>query len=169
MTRHNTSSPEETRKSQSRPGSQHGCHVHTTHSQPRSPHATPHKTAHKSAHHSHTRNPSPLIMVTTSAQTQHSGNDTSYYFVPDTNTQGAQVQGYRWMEPIIIDDDDLMFGGKSLSAWYEEERKSLSMPAEEERRGRQRVSQLHTPLLRKLYKKAAGCGNHRIETNNLLR
>lgn len=44
------------------------------------------------------------------------------------------------MEPIIIDDDDLMFGGKSLSAWYEEERKSLSTPAEEERRGRQRVS-----------------------------
>lgn len=46
-----------------------------------------------------------------------------------------------------IDDDDLQFGGKSLSEWYEEERRRLSLGSsssdEEDRRGRPRVS---TPL-----------------------
>ncbi len=43
-----------------------------------------------------------------------------------------------------IDDEDLQFGGKSLSEWYEEERRRLSHGSsssdEESRRGRQRVS-----------------------------
>ncbi|RYP38607.1 hypothetical protein DL767_002543 [Monosporascus sp. MG133] len=80
-------------------------------------------------------------MVTTTssaAPAQHHGDDTPYYFVPDADEQAAKVQGYGWMKPIIIDDDDLMFGGKSLSTWYEEERQSLSISVEEERRGRQR-------------------------------
>ncbi|RYP72761.1 hypothetical protein DL769_004377 [Monosporascus sp. CRB-8-3] len=85
-------------------------------------------------------------MVTTTSSAvpaQHHGDDTPYCFVPDADKQATQVQGYGWMEPIIIDDDDLMFGGKSLSTWYEEERKSLSISIEEERRGRQRVSLRH--------------------------
>lgn len=40
----------------------------------------------------------------------------------------------------VIEDDDLTFGGKPLSAWYEEDRRRLSNSGkdEEERRGRQR-------------------------------
>ncbi|RYP75337.1 hypothetical protein DL771_002433 [Monosporascus sp. 5C6A] len=89
-------------------------------------------------------------MVTTTssaAPAQHHGDDTPYYFVPDADEQAAKVQGYGWMQPIIIDDDDLMFGGKSLSAWYEEERQSLSISAEEERRGRQRGGVLSCGIL----------------------
>lgn len=56
----------------------------------------------------------------------------------------------RWMMATTIDDDDLTFGGKSLSTWYEEDRRRLSVGDdgtaispnrgrhEEERRGRQR-------------------------------
>jgi hypothetical protein len=45
-----------------------------------------------------------------------------------------------WMAATIIEDDDLMFGGKPLSAWYEEDRRqSMGSEADEERtRGRQR-------------------------------
>jgi hypothetical protein len=47
-----------------------------------------------------------------------------------------------WMMATVIEDDDLMFGGKPLSAWYEEDRmQSMGSDAdadEEERRGRQR-------------------------------
>lgn len=46
-----------------------------------------------------------------------------------------------------IDDDDLQFGGKSLSEWYEEERRRLSLGSsssdEEDRRGRPRVRKQH--------------------------
>lgn len=28
-----------------------------------------------------------------------------------------------WVQPIIIEDDDLIFDGKALSTWYEEERR----------------------------------------------
>lgn len=87
--------------------------------------------------------PSPLKMVTTTATTtsHHAGDETLHYYLPDTNAREVELQKQGWMEPIVIDDEDLTFGGKSLRAWYEEERKSLNYPAEEERRGRQRVRQ----------------------------
>jgi hypothetical protein len=80
-------------------------------------------------------------MVTSSAPSHHAAGDVSYSsYLREANAQEAQAANYGWMEPIVIEDDDLMFGGKSLSTWYEEERRSLHAPAEEERRGRQRVS-----------------------------
>lgn len=78
-------------------------------------------------------------MVTTTTTTSHHGDDAIHYYLPDRNARDVELQKQGWTEPIVIDDDDLMFGGKSLSAWYEEERKTVSFPAEEERRGRQRV------------------------------
>jgi hypothetical protein len=53
----------------------------------------------------------------------------SYYYV--------DVGAHTWVQPTIIDDADLTFGGKPLCAWYEEERRRLSNG--EERRGRERV------------------------------
>lgn len=51
---------------------------------------------------------------------------------------------YTWVQPTIIDDEDLTFGGKALSTWYEEERRRLSSGSdEEERRGRERVRRHH--------------------------
>ncbi|KAH9886355.1 hypothetical protein F4778DRAFT_786752 [Xylariomycetidae sp. FL2044] len=79
-------------------------------------------------------------MVTTTTSSPRPVDESQYYYLPaDQDSQDAEMQGFGWTEPIVIDDEDLMFGGKSLSAWYEEERKSVSYPAEEERRGRQRI------------------------------
>ncbi|KAI0018265.1 hypothetical protein F4780DRAFT_752028 [Xylariomycetidae sp. FL0641] len=164
MTRHAHRLSEDNSRVRSRPSSQpthpafHSPHSHPhssyphshSHSRPRSPHRS--KPHHKSLHHkptssSHIHNPSPLKMVTTTAPSHHSANEAQYYYLPDTDAseQELELQGYGgWMEPIVIDDDDLMFGGKSLSAWYEEERQALSYPVEEERRGRQRVRQQYT-------------------------
>lgn len=77
-------------------------------------------------------------MVTSSASTHHVEDDAYSYFSLEDNAQLSH--SYGWMQPIEIEDDDLMFGGKSLSAWYEEERQAPAAPVEEERRGRQRVS-----------------------------
>ncbi|KAL7624684.1 hypothetical protein AAE478_006254 [Parahypoxylon ruwenzoriense] len=145
MSRRSSIVSDDNRKPQSRPVSQQGHR--SPHSQPRSPHSSPHTNNNKHSQQklasSQTHNPSPLKMVTTSATAtshHHHSDDTLHYYLPDTNAREAELQKQGWMEPIVIDDEDLMFGGKSLSAWYEEERKSLSFPAEEERRGRQRVS-----------------------------
>jgi hypothetical protein len=68
-----------------------------------------------------------------------------YYLVPnlralDPTAREIELGSHSWIQATIIEDDDLMFGGKSLSSWYEEERRRLSGEAdEEERRGRQRV------------------------------
>ncbi|KAI0171730.1 hypothetical protein GGR52DRAFT_572894 [Hypoxylon sp. FL1284] len=114
------------------------------HSKPRSPHPTYTKSSQKSSA-SQTHNPSPLKMVTTTTTTtHHHGEDALHYYLPDSNARETELQKQGWSEPIVIDDDDLMFGGKSLSAWYEEERKTVSFPVEEERRGRQRVRQHHS-------------------------
>ncbi|KAK5989498.1 hypothetical protein PT974_11021 [Cladobotryum mycophilum] len=62
------------------------------------------------------------------------------------------VDAHNWIQPIIIiEDEDLMFGGKTLSAWYEEDRSRLSgssddghqSHSEEERRGRERERRHH--------------------------
>lgn len=56
----------------------------------------------------------------------------------------ASSQENSWVQPTLIDDDDLTFGGKPLSAWYEEERRRLSTghgeedSEEGEARGRRR-------------------------------
>jgi len=63
-----------------------------------------------------------------------STSQSHYYYDPNA---------YTWVQPTIIEDDDLTFGGKSLSTWYEEERRRLSSGSGsedgEERRGRERV------------------------------
>lgn len=81
---------------------------------------------------------------------QHS-ESTTYYLVPnlqalDPQAREVDAAATSWVQPTVIDDDDLTFGGKSLSEWYEEERRRLSDTSsngshsdEEERRGRQRV------------------------------
>ncbi|KAH7149070.1 hypothetical protein B0J13DRAFT_620972 [Dactylonectria estremocensis] len=59
-----------------------------------------------------------------------STSQSHYYYDPNA---------YTWVQPTIIEDDDLTFGGKSLSTWYEEERRRLSSGSGsedgEERRG----------------------------------
>jgi hypothetical protein len=82
------------------------------------------------------------------ASTSSSASSTSeasgtYYYVPnlqalDPSAREVDASAYSWVQPTAIDDDDLTFGGKSLSTWYEEERRRQST-GEEERRGRERV------------------------------
>ncbi|KAI1750386.1 hypothetical protein F4782DRAFT_249574 [Xylaria castorea] len=153
----------------SRPSSQHSHHLHSPHTHSSSHHLThsrthsPHpptarhsqRTSHKSSKSSlSSQNPlgsSPLKMVTSTASSRPPSEDAQYYYLPDVDVDLSDGQhgghgGHAWMEPIVIDDEDLMFGGKSLSAWYEEERQSLSYPIEEEQeehRGRQRIRQQH--------------------------
>ncbi|KAI0484548.1 hypothetical protein GGR56DRAFT_669096 [Xylariaceae sp. FL0804] len=73
-----------------------------------------------------------------SSDSYHHTEAEQYYYIPNVDMPEHELHGHGWMEPIVIDDDDLMFGGKSLSEWYEEERQTLDFPVEEERRGRQR-------------------------------
>jgi hypothetical protein len=82
---------------------------------------------------------------------QPSAQESLLYLFPNGQTQEVQLPS--WMAATIIEDDDLMFGGKSLSTWYEEDRRRYSMgdescsspsadeeEEEEQPRGRQRVS-----------------------------
>ncbi|KAG5999845.1 hypothetical protein E4U43_001830 [Claviceps pusilla] len=81
-------------------------------------------------------------------------SEATYCLVPnlralDPSAREVDPNSYSWVQPIDIDDDDLMFGGKSLSAWYEEDRRRLSSGSsddgrnesrhEEQPRGRERV------------------------------
>ncbi|WAO84622.1 Hypothetical protein NCS54_00184200 [Fusarium falciforme] len=72
---------------------------------------------------------------------------TCYYLVPnlqalDPSAREVDASAYTWVQPTIIEDEDLTFGGKALSTWYEEERRRLSSGSdEEERRGRERTRQ----------------------------
>ncbi|CAH0048459.1 unnamed protein product [Clonostachys solani] len=74
-----------------------------------------------------------------------SSPETAYYLVPnlqalDPSATELDASSTTWVQPTIIEDDDLTFGGKSLSAWYEEDRRRFShSDEEEERRGRERV------------------------------
>ncbi|KAK2592633.1 hypothetical protein QQS21_009660 [Conoideocrella luteorostrata] len=85
-------------------------------------------------------------------------SETTYYLVPnlralDTSAREVDRDSHTWVQPIDIDDEDLMFGGKSLSTWYEEDRRRLSSGGsddgrnehsqDEERRGRERVRRHH--------------------------
>ncbi|KAK3347410.1 hypothetical protein B0H65DRAFT_148385 [Neurospora tetraspora] len=70
----------------------------------------------------------------------------SYMLVPNLHVPDPTVDEVElgssnaWTVATVIEDDDLMFGGKPLSAWYEEDRRRLSssIEDEEEIRGRQR-------------------------------
>lgn len=74
----------------------------------------------------------------------------TYYIAPnldtlDTSACEMDAGAHNWVQPIIIEDDDLTFGGKSLSAWYEEDRRRLShSDGEEAQRGRERVRRSYT-------------------------
>lgn len=60
-------------------------------------------------------------------------------YIPDPSADEIDLTSEPWMAATIIDDDDLMFGGKPLCAWYEEDRRMLSCSTvDEETRGRQR-------------------------------
>ena len=71
-----------------------------------------------------------------------------YYYSSDGDYAAMMLQqDPAWLMATPIDDDDLAFGGKPLSAWYEEDRRRFSLgdessrteSDEEESRGRQRV------------------------------
>jgi hypothetical protein len=60
-------------------------------------------------------------------------------YIPDAAADEIDLANQPWMMATVIDDDDLMFGGKPLCAWYEEDRRLLSSAMdEEEPRGRPR-------------------------------
>ncbi|KAH0527142.1 hypothetical protein TsFJ059_002169 [Trichoderma semiorbis] len=76
----------------------------------------------------------------------------SYYHLQtmEPSAHELDLNAQAWIQPIIIEDEDLMFGGKPLSAWYEEDRSrstssnssddgNQSPYEEEERRGRERT------------------------------
>lgn len=75
-----------------------------------------------------------------------SQTESNYYHYFNMSSYGSSaheidVTAYTWVQPVMIDDEDLTFGGKALSTWYEEERTRLSHGSDdgEERRGRERV------------------------------
>ena len=84
-------------------------------------------------------------------------SEATYYLVPnlralDPSAREVDLDAHAWVQPTVIEDDDLTFGGKSLSAWYEEERLRLSSDDGhghdqhahgEERRGRERTRRHH--------------------------
>jgi hypothetical protein len=60
-------------------------------------------------------------------------------YASDPTADEMDLANHSWMVATVIEDDDLMFGGKPLCAWYEEDRRRLSSSTdEEETRGRQR-------------------------------
>ncbi|KAK8040026.1 hypothetical protein PG993_008437 [Apiospora rasikravindrae] len=128
MSRHNPSVSDESRKARSRTSSQTSYSVHMSSYSPQASHIN--ISTKRSSVHSHTKapQPSPLKMVTTSSTAHqhhhHPRDDVSYYFLPSE----ADLACQGWMTPTVIDDDDLMFGGKSLSEWYEEERMQAASP-----------------------------------------
>ncbi len=54
-----------------------------------------------------------------------------YYYFPELQaldpTPDMEMQTQRWMTAILIDDDDLTFGGKPLRDLHEEDRRRSSM------------------------------------------
>ncbi|KAI8957628.1 hypothetical protein F5Y11DRAFT_352365 [Daldinia sp. FL1419] len=139
MSRRSSCVSDDNRRPQSKTASQRNHK--SPDSQPRSPHASSNNKLPQNPTNTRAHNPSPLKMVTTTSASHLHSDETLHYYLPDTNARETELQTHGWMEPIVIDDEDLMFSGKSLSTWYEEERKSLNVSVEEERRGRQRVRQ----------------------------
>lgn len=74
----------------------------------------------------------------------------SYQYHYDAYAAQASQAASQWMKVIPIEDDDLTFGGKPLSDWYEEDRRrysssSLESPDEAQQRGRTRQRAYHEP------------------------
>ncbi|EXK30532.1 hypothetical protein FOMG_13333 [Fusarium oxysporum f. sp. melonis 26406] len=87
-----------------------------------------------------------------------SSTELTSYFFPylqdfDTYVQEVDPNAYIWIQP-TIEDNDLIFDGKALSTWYEEDRRRRIGVGEdgEERRGRKRVRKYYSTS-GKLYKK----------------
>ncbi|KAH7204584.1 hypothetical protein DER44DRAFT_899751 [Fusarium oxysporum] len=78
--------------------------------------------------------------------------ETYYYYVPnlqalDPTAREVDPSAYAWVQPTIIEDEDLTFGGKALSTWYEEDRRRHSSGSdEEERRGHTHITKPVPPL-----------------------
>lgn len=83
-------------------------------------------------HHHHSSSSSTSSAASSTSSSTASSASAYYHYLPSLDS---------WVQPTsIIEDEDLTFGGKSLSTWYEEERRRLSLCDEEdERRGRERV------------------------------
>lgn len=81
----------------------------------------------------------------TTSSSSSSSSPSQYFFLSDLQALDPTADeldpgSTSWVEPTVIDDDDLTFGGKSLSAWHEEEGRRLSGEADrDDRRGRERV------------------------------
>jgi hypothetical protein len=84
------------------------------------------------------------------APSQQQYQDRSYLVLSDVDPRDLNFQSSQWQYATVIDDFDITFGGKPLSALYEEDRRRLSAASttsnddEEERRGRQRVRQTYS-------------------------
>ncbi|KAG5969663.1 hypothetical protein E4U58_001243 [Claviceps cyperi] len=93
-----------------------------------------------------TSTPSSFTPLTLSSS-MASENETAYTLVsdlhvPEPPTRQVDRSWCRWVQPIAIDDEDITFCGKSLSAWYEEDRRqrlrSMGLLHDEPSRGRER-------------------------------
>jgi hypothetical protein len=100
----------------------------------------------------------------TSSKMPPKTSEATYYLVPnlraaDPSAREVDLDAHSWVQPIVIEDEDLTFGGKSLSTLYEEERRRHSAASvggnssdeetvhrEEERRGRERVRRHYYPV-----------------------
>lgn len=84
------------------------------------------------------------------APSQQQHQDGSYFVLSDVDPRDINLQPSQWQYATVIDDVDITFGGKPLSALYEEDRMRLSSASnassddEEEHRGRQRVRQSYS-------------------------
>ncbi|KAG6063057.1 hypothetical protein E4U32_001684 [Claviceps aff. humidiphila group G2b] len=91
-----------------------------------------------------TSTPSSFTPLTLSSP-MASDTETAYNLdlhVPKPPTRQVDRSWCRWVQPIAIDDEDITFCGKSLSAWYEEDRRqrlrSMGLLHDEPSRGRER-------------------------------
>ncbi|KAL2150403.1 hypothetical protein VTH82DRAFT_6966 [Thermothelomyces myriococcoides] len=78
---------------------------------------------------------------TTPESTPHPRMAVQNLYIPDPSVDEIDLSiNPSWMVATVIDDDDLMFGGKPLCAWYEEDRRRFGCATfdEEETRGRPR-------------------------------
>lgn len=93
----------------------------------------------------------------------YSSTSSSYHaHVYASQATQASYNTNTWMTVIPIEDDDLTFGGKPLSDWYEEDRRRYSSesfevpPEQQEARGRTR---------QRAYEPAPSSGHHHHHNN----
>ncbi|KAH8653912.1 hypothetical protein BGZ61DRAFT_374032 [Ilyonectria robusta] len=56
----------------------------------------------------------------------------------DPSAPEVDLDAYTWVQPTAIEDNEVMFDGKALSTWYEEERRRLSSGGEDSKKSRSR-------------------------------